>query len=115
MMSDPDTIDIVADDPETGKLLLVMTEHRPWRKEAQMHKEFHAKANAHAQYVCSEQFSKDHPGLKPSDVIVKLDCAHEPGSKTMAFFEEISRGLAQYGIGFEYEVCQDDDDLDLDW
>jgi hypothetical protein len=29
-MAEPTVIDIVAEDPRTGKLLLVMTEARPW-------------------------------------------------------------------------------------
>ena len=45
MMSDPTTIDIIATDPATGKLLLVMTEDRPWTKPA-LHQQFLTKANA---------------------------------------------------------------------
>lgn len=105
MMSNPDTIDIVAQDPKRGKLLLVMTEDRPWKDRAHLHQDFHAKAQAYAHYVLSDQFTQDHPGLKATDVIVQLDRAHKPGPDTLAFFQQISQGLGQYGIGFEYEVC----------
>jgi len=104
MMSDPSTIDIVAHDPETGKLLLVMTEHRPWNQT--MNAEFRAKLNTYVHYLRSEQFAKDHPGLKPSDVIVKLDCAHVPGSNTLAFFEQVRGELAQQGIELRHEVIR---------
>jgi hypothetical protein len=66
---------------------------------------FLAKANAYAGYVLSEQFAAQRPGLKPQDVVVKLDCACEPDADTVAFFRQVERGLARYGIGFEYEVC----------
>src|SRR5262245_34817340 len=104
-MEFPDTIDIIATDPKRVKLLLVMTQHRPWAEEP-MRKPFHAKANAYANYALSEQFTADQPDFAPTDVIVKLDCAYPPDQETLAFFRRIEQGLARYGIGFEYEVCR---------
>ena len=77
-MANPNKIDIIATDRKTGKLLLVMTEHRAWDGEP-MRKQFHAKASAYADYVLSEQFAKDRPNLTQKDVIVKLDCACAQG------------------------------------
>jgi hypothetical protein len=104
-MSNPNTIDLIARDKETGKLLLVMTEHRPWDDEEVMHRDFHAKANAYAQFVLGDQFRSRYPQLTPGDVIVKLDCQHTPGENTQAFFERIRQGLHRYGLDFRYEVC----------
>ena len=104
MMSNPNTIDIIAEDPETGKLLLVMTEDRPW-KSAVLHQQFLAKANAYANYVLSESFSQDQPGFTPQQVIIKLDCAHAPGESTLAVFNQARQELQRHGIDFQYEVC----------
>jgi hypothetical protein len=104
MMENPDRIEIIARDPARGKLLLVMTEHRPWDGEP-MRQQFLAKANAYAGYVLSEQFTRDRPGLNPEDVVIKLDCAEPPDPETVAFYQEVAEGLRRYCIGFEYEVC----------
>lgn len=103
-MADPDAIDLIVTDRKRGKLLLLITEHRPWDGEP-MRQQFHAKANAYAHYVLSEKFTKDQPKHTARDVVVKLDCAYAPDDDTRAFFAKISDGLAQYGIGFECEVC----------
>jgi hypothetical protein len=103
-MANADTIDIVAMDRTRGKLLLVMTEHRRWNGE-RMRTQLHYKTNTYARHALGAQFTHDHPGLTAKDVIIKLDCAHRPGQKTLTFIEWLRKGLARYGIGFEYEVC----------
>jgi hypothetical protein len=103
-MANPDDIDIIATDRKRSKLLLVMTEHRPWNGDP-MRGQFHNKANTYVRYVLSEQFAKDYPDYRADDVIVKLDCAHAPDEATLAFFDTVKEGLAEHGIGFEYEIC----------
>ncbi|HMF18478.1 MAG TPA: DUF6572 domain-containing protein [Gemmataceae bacterium] len=104
MMSDPNTIDIVVTDPETGKLLLVMTEDRPW-KGAALQQQFLAKVNAYANYVLAPEFAQEQPGYTPNKVIIKLDCAHQPGKDALLVFDQARVELQKHGIDFEYEVC----------
>jgi|SRR5262245_3554549 len=103
-MSEPGRIDIVATDSARGKLLLVMTEHRPWDGGDLMHKQLRAKALAYAGYVMNGGLARDHPRQKPEDVIVKLVCSQAPGPKSVAFFDQVREELRQYGLEFEYEV-----------
>jgi hypothetical protein len=84
MMSNPNTIDIIATDPETGKLLLVMTEDRPWNS-AVLHQQFLAKVNVYLNYVLSDQFVEDQPGFGPTKVIIKLDAQSHPGKTPWTF------------------------------
>ncbi len=103
-MSDPDRIDIVATDKERGKLLLVMTEHRPWTGAAEVQKQLRAKALSYAGYVMNGGLARDHPQQKPEDVIIQLVCRQAPGPKDLAFFDQIREELKQYGLAFEYQV-----------
>jgi hypothetical protein len=103
MMENPEVIDITCIDEETDKLILIMTEHRPWNGKP-MCKQFHEKANAYAHYVLSEQLAEDWPNRSPKDVVVQLVCAYAPDSTTLAFIDEIKAGLFRLGIGFTYEV-----------
>ncbi len=104
-MSEANTIDIIARNKETGKLLLVMTEHRPWEDLKQMHEQLLRKANTYVGFVLSERFQREFPSYPAANVIIKLDCVCEPGKDSLLFFRQLQKGIQKYGIGFEYEVC----------
>jgi hypothetical protein len=106
-MTDPSVIDIVAEDPTTGKLLLVMAEERPWNGQAMLD-EFLGKLGVYVSYALSEQFSADYPDRRPSDVLIKLDCAYEPDAATRACFAQVPENLRKFGIEFAYEVFEDE-------
>jgi len=112
-MAERTVIDIVADHPKTGKLLLVMTEARPWNGQP-MFDEFVAKLGTYISYTLSDQFNVDHPTRKPSDVVVKLDCAYQPDATMQECFGDVPSKIKQFGIGFTYEVFDDaaDDEPD---
>lgn len=107
-MAEPGMIDIVANDRQTGKLLLVMTKHRPWNGKS-MFDEFRAKLESYVGYALSDQFRSDHPDRKPGDVIIKLDCACPPDAAMRECFGEVPSKLKKFGIGFVYEVFDDAD------
>jgi hypothetical protein len=102
-MSDPDVVDLVVNDPKTGKLLLVIVEGRPWNGEP-MFNEFMEKIGTYVDYVQGDQFRAEHPGRKATDVVIKLDCAHQPDSDMQACFAEMPAQLQEFGIGFVCEV-----------
>jgi Family of unknown function (DUF6572) len=108
-MTEPSVIDIVAEDPATGKLLLVMVEDRPWNGQA-MSDEFVAKLGVYVSYALSEQFSVDHPDRRPSDVLIKLDCAYQPDPAMRDCFAQVPERLQTFGIDFAFEVFEDDSD-----
>ncbi len=103
-MSEPNRIDITAKDSERGKLLLVITEHRPWDDPGLMHKQFQAKVKAYTDYIRGPQFAQDHPGLGPQDVIILMGCRVAPAESALALFERARQELQRQGIGFEYQV-----------
>ena len=108
-MVDPGVIDMVAEDPESGKLLLVMVEERPWNGEPML-EEFVAKLSTYVGYALSEQFAADHPHRQPGDVLIKLDCAYEPNDLMRDCFREVPARIEKYGISFACEVFDDTDD-----
>jgi hypothetical protein len=110
-MTDPGVIDIVAEDPPTGKLLLVMAEERPWTGQVMLD-EFVAKLGVYVSYALSEQFSADHPGRRPSDVLIKLDCAYQPDAAMRDCVAQVPEKLRKFGIDFAYEVFEDEPDDD---
>ncbi len=108
-MTDPGVIDLVAEDPSTGKLLLVMVEERPWNGQPMLD-EFVSKLGVFVSYALSEQFSADHPDRRPSDVLIKLDCAYQPDAAMRDCFTQVPEKLRKFGIQFAYEVFEDDSD-----
>jgi len=108
-MAEHGTIDIVVRDPKTGKLLLVMTEDRPWDDSAMLD-EFLTKLGTYISYAVSDQFRIDHPDFKSTDVVIKLDCAHSPNDPMKECFADVPSKLRDFGIGFEYEVFEDEPD-----
>jgi hypothetical protein len=108
-MIDPGVIDIVAEDPNTGKLLLVMAEERPWEG-PEMLDEFLNKLGVYVSYALSDQFCEDHPGRRASDVLIKLDCAYQPDAAMRDCFAQVPEKLRKFGIEFAYEVFDEEPD-----
>jgi hypothetical protein len=105
-MSEPNRIDIASEDPERGKLLLVITEHRPWDDSGLMDQQFRAKIKAYTDYIRGPQITNSHPGFGPHDVIIQLGCRVAPSARALALFEQARQELARHGIGFEYVVMK---------
>jgi hypothetical protein len=103
-MAEPNRIDISAEDTERGKLLLVITEHRPWDDSGLMDKQFHAKVQAYTHYLRGPQFADRHPGWTPQDVIIQLGCRVPPSEHALAMFERTRQELQKQGIGFEHQI-----------
>jgi hypothetical protein len=103
-MSEPNRIDISAEDTERGKLLLVITEHRPWDDSGLMDNQFEAKVQAYTDYIRSPVFAERHPGRGPHDVIIQLGCRVPPSEHALALFERTRQDLQRQGIGFEHQV-----------
>jgi hypothetical protein len=103
-MSEPNRIDISAEDAERGKLLLVITEHRPWDDSGLMDQQFHAKVQAYTDYLRSPLFAERHPRWQPQDVIIQLGCRVPPSEHALALFERTRQELHKLGIGFEHQI-----------
>ena len=103
-MSEPNRIDISAVDNERGKLLLVITEHRPWDDSGEMDKQFRAKVQAYTDYLRSPLFAERHPGRGHQDVIIQLGCRVAPSEHALALFERTRHDLQKQRVGFEHQV-----------
>src|SRR5437899_1871686 len=102
MLSNPDTIDIVAQDPERHKLLLVMTEDRPWNKVTNF--EVMAKVATYRNYALSDQLTKENPGFTAGDVVIKIVSNFAPSPKAETYFKQLREDLTGVGLDLEWEV-----------
>jgi hypothetical protein len=103
-MAEPDRIDITSEDAERGKLLLVITEHRPWDDSGEMDRQFRAKVQAYTDYLRSPHFAQRHPKWTPQDVVIQMGLRVPPSAHGLALFERTRQELQKQGIGFEHQV-----------
>ncbi|MDX1764172.1 MAG: DUF6572 domain-containing protein [bacterium] len=102
MMSDATTIDYVARDDASGKLVLIIKEDRPWDDIRTMHRQLKSKIDTYYQYIMDPDFGREYSGTTPRDVVITLLCLCAPGPQSIQFFQYVRAVLAEDEIGFNY-------------
>ncbi len=103
-MSDPSIIDYLARDETRNKLVLIISEDRPWQDTRTMHRQLKAKIDSYYGYIMDPAFAKEYPGTRPSDVVITLFCKNQPTPESLQFFQYVQQTLAQDQIVFNHVV-----------
>lgn len=111
MLSNPATIDIVGHDEQRHKLLLVMTEERPWNTVNKF--EVLAKVATYRNYALSEQLANENPGFTARDVVLKIVCNFPPSPKALELFEKLRMELREANLELEWEVLTLAEDVEV--
>lgn len=103
MMSDPTTVDRATIDRETGKVVLIIQEDRPWNDPETMHRELRSKVKRYVRYIRSDEFASEY-GREPGETLIRLVCSDPPDDATMDFLGRVRYELGKLGIGFDHRV-----------
>ena len=100
-----DVIDLVAHDPLTDEVLLVMVEVRPWGDGGGLLPELQNKFSAYLTYALDGQLTSDYPTVADKRVRFELRCAEPPGPKEVAFLTIVERQhLEPERITFRWQI-----------
>lgn len=72
-----DKIDIVALDPKSDRVLLIMVEDRPWGDKGELLQNLQDKFNTYLAFVTEGQLLQEYPDMKGKKVEIQLRSSQE--------------------------------------
>src|SRR5213080_3348846 len=97
-------IDVIARDPKTGEVVLVMNEPDEWDGSDEQLLALQERFNAYVSFLLDGELAADHPGLAGKAVRIELRCAHVPDTRAIELLGLIHDQLAFQEIKLEVVV-----------
>ncbi len=100
-------IDIIAYDPKTDQVVLVMNEPAEWCGSDERLLELQERFNAYASFLLDGEMAEAHPELSGKPARIELRCAHMPDARTLELLGLIHDQLAFQELKLEVVVTND--------
>jgi hypothetical protein len=105
-IANPAVIDLFGVDQNTGEVLLVMNEPRPWDGGHEQLHEMQEKFNAYASFILDGEMTEAHPELTGRTARIELRCQHLPSEEALALLQVIHDQLELQAIKVEVVVTE---------
>ena len=99
-VSNPHVVDLVALDRETGEVMLLMLEERPFGSDPAQLRQLEGKLNSYLSYVLDGFLAEQYPQYAGLRVRFQLDCATPPREEERPFLTAARNFAAAEGIRF---------------
>jgi hypothetical protein len=104
-VDNPEVIDVVAHDPKTDEVMLVMVEGRSWGDRGELLPELQNKFSTYLTYALDGQLAEDYPQFAGKRIRFELRCAEPISPKEAAFLRIVEeQHLQPEGIAFRWQV-----------
>jgi hypothetical protein len=100
-------IDVIAHDPKTGEVVLVMNEPNEWNGSDEQLLALQERFNAYASFLLDGEMAEAHPELAGKAARIELRCAHMPDTPALELLGLIHDQLAFQEIKLEVVVRND--------
>lgn len=100
-------IDVIAEDPKTGDVVLVMNEPNEWGGSDEQLLALQERFNAYVSFLLDGEMAEAHPELAGKPARIELRCAHMPDSRALELLGLIHDHLAFQEIKLEVVVMND--------
>lgn len=97
-------IDVIAHDPKTDEIVLVMNEPDKWDGSDEQLLALQKRFNAYVSFLLDGEMAADHPELAGKPTRIELRCAHMPDTRAFELLGLIHDQLAFQEIKFEVVV-----------
>jgi uncharacterized protein DUF6572 len=97
-------IDVIAHDPKTGEVVLVMNEPDEWDGSDEQLLALQERFNAYVSFLLDGEMAADHPDLAGKPVRIELLCGHVPDTRSLELLGLIHDQLAFQEIKLEVVV-----------
>src|SRR6184192_4274991 len=101
-------IDVIAQDPKTGEVVLVMNQPDEWRDSDEQLLALQERFNAYVSFLLDGEMAEAHPELAGKPARIELRCAHIPDIRELEFLGLIHDQLAFQEIKLEVVVRNDE-------
>lgn len=103
-VQNPMIVDLIEQDPSTGRVVLAMFERRPWGAVPQQLRQIEEKINRYLGYVLEGHLGQQYPQYVGRNVLIRLDCLEEPHGESTRFVMAASHVIRQEGLEFLLNV-----------
>ena len=97
-------IDVIAHDPKTGEVVLVMNEPNEWDDSDDQLLSLQERFNAYVSFLLDGEMAEAHPELAGKPTRIELRCAHLPDMRALELLGLIHDQLAFQEIKMEVVV-----------
>src|SRR5205814_3670458 len=97
-------IDVIAHDPKTGEVVLVMNEPNEWDGSDEQLLSLQERFNAYVSFLLDGEMAEAHPELAGKPTRIELRCAHVPEARALELLGHIHDQLAFQEIKLEVVV-----------
>ena len=101
-------IDVIAHDPKTDEVVLVMNELGEWRGSDEQLLELEERFNAYVSFLLDGEMAEVHPELAGKHARIELRCAHMPDTRTLELLGLIHDHLAFQELELQVVVRNDE-------
>jgi len=103
----PETIDLIARDPHTGRVMLIIVAPESWDEaQGQRLLQLQDKVNHYAEYVSSGQLASRVPRSWGKPVTIILRAMEEPTPAVAEFVRRADEALHKYRLSMEIEIAR---------
>jgi hypothetical protein len=100
-------IDVIAQDPKTNEVVLVMNEPNEWNGSDEQLLALQERFNAYVSFLLDGEMAASNPELAGKPARIELRCAHMPDTRALEFLGLIHDQLAFQEIKLEVVVQND--------
>ena len=97
-------IDLIAQDPKTGQVVLVMNEPDEWDGSDEQLLALQERFNSYVSFLLDGEMASDHPELAGKSARIEVRCAHVPDARALELLGLIHDQLAFQEIKLEVVV-----------
>jgi hypothetical protein len=97
-------IDIIAHDPKTNEVVLVMNEPNEWDGSDEQLLSLQERFNAYVSFLLDGEMAEAHPELAGKPALIELRCTHVPDTRALELLGLIHDQLAFQEIKMEVVV-----------
>jgi uncharacterized protein DUF6572 len=97
-------IDVIANDPKTGEVVLVMNEPNEWDGSDDQLLSLQERFNTYVSFLLDGEMAEAHPELAGKPRRIELRCAHMPDARALELLGHIHDQLAFQEIRLEVVV-----------
>jgi hypothetical protein len=101
-------IDMIASDPKTGEIVLVMNEPNKWDGSDEQLLALQERFNAYVSFLLDGEMAEAHPKLAGKPARIELRCARMPDTRTLELLGLIHDQLEFQEIKLEVAVRNDE-------
>lgn len=101
-VEDASVIDVIGSDPQTGRVVLTISDHLSWEDLDEHAQILRRKVQSYLGFISGGQLDQVRPGATARGVEIGLVFEHEPPSEAEPMLSAITRELAGLGIVLSY-------------